>query len=293
MTGTRDYERIGRAIAFLDAHAARQPSLDDAAAHVGLSPFHFQRLFLRWAGTTPKRFLQYAAAGRAGAMLREGRTVLDAALDAGLSGPGRLHDLLVSVHAVTPGEMRRGGAGLAIRHGVHDTPFGPARIGVSDRGIVGLAFLERAEGGPGALADAWPRADLIEDGPGTAPWIARVFDRLDEAANDPLPVLLKGTNLQLQVWQALLRIPEGAVTSYKRLAAAVGRPRAARAVAGAVAANPVAYLIPCHRVLRETGALGGYRWGLERKRAMLAREALGTDVPAAAPGPRAGPAARC
>jgi len=277
MTDLRDYRRIERAIEFLTVRAARRPPLDEVAAHVGLSPFHFQRLFLRWAGTTPSRFVRYLTAEHARACLRDARSVLHAALDAGLSGPGRLHDLMVNVCAVTPGEARGRGAGLRMAYGIHATPFGPARIAVTARGIAGLEFLDASadgdpRGGPGALSEAWPEADLIHDPAGTAPWIRRIFEAGPGTAERPLPVLLRGTNLQLRVWEALLAIPEGAVTSYGRLAAALGRPKAARAVAGAVAANPIAYLIPCHRVLRETGAIGGYRWGENRKRAILGRE---------------------
>jgi len=273
MSRSRDYQRVERAIAFLDAHALRRPSLDETAAHVGLSPYHFQRLFQRWAGTSPKRFLQYTAAEHAKECLRDARTVLDATLDTGLSSTGRLHDLLVSVCAVTPGDVRRLGEGLRIRHGVHDTPFGRARIAVTPRGITSLEFVDGAT--PSDLEEEWPRAELVHDPDATAGWIERIFPR-----SGPLPVLLRGTNLQLRVWEALLRIPEGTVVSYGSLAGALGlAPKAARAVAGAVATNPVAYLIPCHRVLRATGAIGGYRWGTARKRAMLGRELADSFTP--------------
>jgi AraC family transcriptional regulator of adaptative response/methylated-DNA-[protein]-cysteine methyltransferase len=262
---SRDYERVERAIRFLDAAARRRPPLDETAAHVGLSPYHFQRLFRRWAGTSPKRFLQYVTAEHAKACLRDASSVLDATLTAGLTSAGRLHDLLVSVDAVTPGEVRRLGDGLRIRHGLHETPFGRARIAVTPRGITNLAFVDHAT--TTDLEENWPRAELVHDPAATAGWIAKVFERAG-----PIPVLLRGTNLQLRVWEALLRIPEGTVVSYGSLAAALGKPTAARAVAGAVAANPIAYLIPCHRVLRATGAIGGYRWGTARKRAMLGRE---------------------
>jgi len=265
MSQIRDYQRIERAIVFLDAHAPRRPSLDEAAAHVGLSPYHFQRLFQRWAGTSPKRFLQYLTAGHAQECLRDARTVLDTTLDIGLSSPGRLHDLLVSVCAVTPGEVRRLGEGLRIQYGVHETPFGRARLAVTPRGITSLEFVDQTPASN--LAEQWPRAELVHDPDATAVWIERIFSR-----SGSLPVLLRGTNLQLRVWEALLRIPEGTVVSYGSLAGALGKPTAARAVAGAVAKNPIAYLIPCHRVLRATGAIGGYRWGTARKRAMLAHE---------------------
>ncbi|MHC5049442.1 MAG: methylated-DNA--[protein]-cysteine S-methyltransferase [Planctomycetota bacterium] len=274
MSESRDYQRIERAIRFLDANSHRRPSLDDTAAHVGLSPYHFQRLFQRWAGTSPKRFLQYLTAEHAKECLRDARSVLEATLDAGLSSQGRLHDLLVSVDAVTPGEVRRLGEGLRIQYGVHETPFGRARLALTPRGITNLAFVDQAP--PADLKQEWPRAELVHDPDATAGWIKRVFDADGSA---PLPVFLRGTNLQLRVWEALLRIPEGTVVSYGSLAGAIGKPTAARAVAGAVAANPIAYLIPCHRVLRATGAIGGYRWGTARKRAMLGRELTVQRVP--------------
>ncbi len=268
MTGSRDYQRVESAIRFLDAHARRRPSLDETAAHVGLSPYHFQRLFQRWAGTSPKRFLSYLTASHAKQCLRDARTVLETTLDTGLSSAGRLHDLLVSVDAVTPGEVRRLGAGMRIRYGVHDTPFGRARLALTERGITNLAFVDHES--PVELEEEWPHATLVHDPRTTAGWMERVFDR-----SGSLPVLLKGTNLQLRVWEALLRIPDGTVVSYGSLAGALGMPASARAVAGAVGKNPIAYLIPCHRVLRTTGAIGGYRWGTARKRAMLGREHAG------------------
>lgn len=273
MNDRRDYERIESAIRFLDAHARRRPSLDETAAHVGLSPYHFQRLFRRWAGTSPKRFLGYLTASHAKQRLRDARTVLETTLDTGLSSTGRLHDLLVSVDAVTPGEVRRLGAGLRLRYGVHDTPFGRARLAVTARGITSLAFLDHESPADVDLKEEWPHAELVHDPRATDGWVERIFERSGERS---LPVLLRGTNLQLRVWEALLRIPEGTVVSYGSLAGALGMPTSARAVAGAVGKNPIAYLIPCHRVLRATGAIGGYRWGTARKRAMLARERAGS-----------------
>jgi len=275
---TRDYRRVEAALAYLRLNAEAQPSLDDVAAHVGLSPFHFERLFRRWAGTTPKRFLQAVTLARAKAALAESRSVLGAAWDAGLSGPGRLHDLFVTVEAVTPGAFKRGGEGLTIRYGVHETPLGPALVGLTERGLCALSFVE--EGGEAAavaeLAQAWPEANLVEDAGGTRNVVAAAFAEGED--REPLRVLLRGTNFQLQVWQALLRIPPGRVLSYDDVAALLGRPKAARAVGAAVGQNPVAVLIPCHRVLRKSGALGGYRWGLERKQALLAREAAASDA---------------
>ncbi|MDJ0976553.1 MAG: methylated-DNA--[protein]-cysteine S-methyltransferase [Planctomycetota bacterium] len=271
MTHASDYARIADAIRFLDERRGAQPSLDEVAARMGSSAFHAQRLFKRFAGVSPKRFLQFASAEAAKQRLVEARTVLDTTFDVGLSSPGRLHDLLVSVEAVTPGEVKSGGAGLTLRYGRHETPFGPARIATSERGIVRLSFQAPEDDDLASLRRAWPEARLVRDDRTTAPLIERIFARRD-GDDCPLPLLLRGTNLQVRVWEALLRIPEGAVVSYGSLATALGRPTAARAVASAVGANEIAYLIPCHRVLRATGALGGYRWGVERKRVLLAAE---------------------
>ena len=267
-----DYARVERAIRFLEQHAGRSPSLAEVAKGAGLSPAHFQRLFTRWAGISPKRFLQFLAKERAVGLLSRSATVLDASWDAGLSGPGRLHDLLVSTEAVTPGEVASGGRGVAIAWGFHPTPFGECLLGITDRGICHLAFV-----GPGgrhqALADLrrrWPQATLREDRAAAARTAERAFAGTGSAR---VRLHLAGTNFQVKVWEALLRIPPGAATTYGDIARRIGRPSAARAVAGAVAANPVAWLIPCHRVLRSLGALAGYRWGIERKQAMLGWEA--------------------
>ena len=281
----RDYRRVEAAIAYLRENVESQPSLGDVAAHVGLSPFHFERLFRRWAGTTPKRFLQAATLARAKAALAESRSVLDAAYDAGLSGPGRLHDLFVAVEAVTPGDFKRGGDGLTIRYGVHETPLGPALVGLTARGLCALSFVDDgAEAAAVAdLAAAWPEAVLVEDAGATravaeAAVLRASGDLVGGGGRAPLRVLLRGTNFQLQVWQALLRIPPGRVLAYDDVAALLGRPTAARAGGRAGGPNPGAVLIPCHRVLRKDGALGGYRWGLDRKRALLAREAVAGEA---------------
>jgi AraC family transcriptional regulator, regulatory protein of adaptative response / methylated-DNA-[protein]-cysteine methyltransferase len=267
------HDLVARAIRWLDEHADQRPDLATLAAEVGMSPGHLQRVFTRWAGVSPKRFVQFLNAEAARAALTEDLPVLEATHATGLSSPGRLHDLLVSVHAVTPGQARRRGEGMTIRHGVVSTPVGPALVGVTDRGVCHLAFVGDDDHGARAeLAARWPAADLVEEEEVATDVALRVF-AVDGAAQDPLPVLLSGTNLQLQVWQALLRIPAGTTTSYAAVARAVGRPRAARAVAGAVGANHVGVLIPCHRVLRSTGALSGYRWGADTKRRLLAVEA--------------------
>lgn len=264
-----EYERIERAIRYLESHASEQPGLDEVAAAAGLSPFHFQRLFRRWAGVSPKRFLQLLTVEHAKHLLAGSASVLDAAFEAGLSGPGRLHDHFVTLEAVSPGEYKHGGAGLEIRHGVHPSPFGLALVGETDRGVCALAFVDRG-GEPAALdwlRSSWPEARLAADPAATRATVRRIFER-----RGPTPLLVSGTNFQVQVWRALLAIPPGRVCSYGRLARAVGRPGAARAVGAAVGANRISYLIPCHRVIRAVGALGGYRWGTRRKRAMLAWE---------------------
>lgn len=270
---SRDYERIERAIQYLDAHRREQPSLDDVAQAIDLSPFHAQRLFQRWAGVSPKRFLQFLTAADAFALLRAERPVLATAYELGLSGPGRLHDLMVAVEAMTPGDVRNAGAGITIRWGVHDTPFGDALFGVTERGLAHLAFIHT--GTDAALADLharWPRAVVAHDGAATADVAERVFATARNGA--PLALHLRGTNFQLKVWDALLRVPAGRLTTYAELADAIGAPRAHRAVGAAVGRNPIAFLVPCHRVIRGTGAFGGYHWGEPRKRAILARELL-------------------
>ena len=268
---TTDYARIERAIRFLEENAARQPTLAEAARSVHLSEFHFQRLFSRWAGVSPKRFLQFLTVEHAKRLLAEQRGTLEAAYAAGLSGPGRLHDLFVTLEAVTPGDWKSGGAGVEITWGVHETPFGEALLAQTARGVCALRFV--GEDTPAAavavLAAEWPRARLVHDPAATGALLRQAFG---ERTGGPLPLHVRGTNFQVQVWKALLSIPEGQLISYEALAERVGRPRAVRAVASAVAANSVAYLIPCHRVIRKVGALGGYRWGADRKRAMVAWE---------------------
>jgi len=268
-----DYARVKDAIMFIASNASEQPTLEDVAAHVGLSPYHFQRLFRRWAGVSPKRFLQHLNASRAKVLLRDSMPVLDTAFAVGLSGPGRLHDLIVMTEAVTPGEYAAHGDGIAIRYGVHETPFGPCLIAVTDRGICALRFTDEdnVENAVAELERDWRRATLVRDDSGTSASVRTIFDRAGDATG-PLPLLLRGTNFQLKVWEALLRVPETCLISYGDLAERIGMPSATRAVASAVGANPIAFVIPCHRVLRSSGALGGYRWGLDRKVVMLERE---------------------
>lgn len=269
---TDDYSRIERAIRFLEAHAREQPGLDTVAAAVGLSPHHFQRLFRRWAGISPKRFVQFLTAGHARELLVARHNALDTALASGLSGSGRLHDLMVNVYAATPGELRNGGAGLVIRYGFAPTPFGDCLIARTARGICHLAFVDEARRDAQAeLKARWPQA-RFEHAADAAALARRLFAPTGRDGR-PLALHLHGTNFQVRVWEALVRIPAGAAVCYQDLAAAIGAPAATRAVASAVAANPVAFLIPCHRVIRKTGAFGEYHWGTTRKQALLAWEA--------------------
>jgi AraC family transcriptional regulator of adaptative response/methylated-DNA-[protein]-cysteine methyltransferase len=267
---------IARAIEAIAARAPEQVPLETLADAAGMSPAHFQRVFSRWAGVSPKRFGQYLALDHAKRLLAERRTVLDAAWGAGLSGPGRLHDLFVTWEAMSPGEYARGGAGLAIAWGDVPTPFGPAIAMATARGLCGLGFTG-ATGREGAIADLmgrWPSAAYREDPEAVAPLVEAAF-----AGRRP-PLHLIGGPFQLKVWEALLQISAGSVTTYADLAAAVGHPRAARAVGTAVGRNPVSWLVPCHRVLRGGGALGGYHWGLGVKRALLAWESAQADATA-------------
>jgi AraC family transcriptional regulator of adaptative response/methylated-DNA-[protein]-cysteine methyltransferase len=273
--GSRDYLRIAKAIDFIVAQRPRHPALDELAAHVGLSPFHLQRLFKRWAGVSPKQFMGYLTLDHAKTVMRASASVLDATYEVGLSGPSRLHDLFVTYQAMTPGEYRAEGRALEIRYGVHDTPFGRALILTTARGVCGLDFIDGTEAAALAAARAeWPLSRLVADQDGTAAVIARVFG----AANrKPLQLLLKGTNFQVQVWAALMRVPPGAIVSYGDVAAAIGQPGAARAVGEALAHNPVAYVVPCHRVLRATGLFKAYKWTPTRRHALLGWEAARRD----------------
>lgn len=271
-----DYTRVEKAIRFLDANRHAQPSLTTVARHVGLSESHFQRMFTRWAGISPKRFLQHRTSQVVKRLLREHRNVLDVSYEAGLSGPGRLHDLIVNAEAVTPGEYQRGGDGLTVRYGFHPSPFGECLIAVTPRGVCHLAFVHPVSRRDALerLRLAWPRAECVADQSATRAVAARAFPPPGSTRQPALALHVKGTNFQLKVWEALLRVPDGAVTTYGEIASAVGNPKASRAVGTAVGSNPISYLIPCHRVIRSTGELGGYAWGPDRKRVMLALEAV-------------------
>ncbi len=267
----RDYERMADAIRFLERARETQPSLDDVADAMGLSPTHAQKVFTRWAGVSPKRCLAALTHAAARDVLTGGGTVLDASFESGLSGPGRLHDLFVSVEAMSPGEVKLKGKGLLIAFGTHATPFGPGLFMATARGLCGLGFVDDGadEAAFNDMVARWPRAEFIHDPSKTRPYAARAFGGGDGEA---LNLHLSGTPFQLQVWRALLEVPSGTTTTYTDIAKQVCTAKAVRAVGNAVGRNHISYLIPCHRVLRQTGALGGYHWGVTRKKALLAWE---------------------
>ncbi len=270
-----DYERIALVIRYLDEHHIEQPGLATLAEYLGLSRFHFHRLFSTWAAITPKDFLQCLTLSHAKELLRQGKSVLDASLISGLSGPGRLHDLCVTLEAASPGELKSGGEGWTISAGFAESPFGRCLVGKSPRGICHLSFVasqdDRAEWA--ALQGNWPLARLQRDDSAAARVAARVFARPDPSPAQPaLRAFVRGTAFQVRVWRALLHVPPGTLISYGHLASIMGQPTAARAVGTAVGQNPLAYLVPCHRVILATGVLGDYRWGQIRKRAIVAWE---------------------
>ncbi len=274
-----DYSKVEKAIRFIGATVQQQPGLAEVAAEVGLSEFHFQRLFQRWAGVSPKRFLQFLTLEEAKRMLAESRSLLETSLELGLSGPSRLHDLFLGLERMTPGEFKAQAAGLTVHWGVEDTPFGPALFAALEgggalRGLCGLAFL--AEEDPEAafeeLRARWPGARL-EASPALVRGFAEAFNaRVQGRTQQPLSLVLKGTPFQLRTWEALLRIPPGHALAYGDLAKLAGDPGASRAVGSALGQNPIACLIPCHRVIQATGAFGDYHWGTPRKQALLAYE---------------------
>ncbi len=270
-----DYDTVRRAIAHISEHWRAQPDLDAIAEAVGVSVTELHHLFRRWAGLTPKAFLQAITLDHARRLLRQSASVLDASFEVGLSGPGRLHDLFVTHEAMSPGEWKSGGAGLSLSYGFHPCPFGTALVIAAPRGLAGLAFADPGEE-KAALADMqtrWPKARYVEDTAGTAPLARRVFDRTQWRAEQPLRVVLIGTDFEVRVWETLLKVPIGRLTSYSDLAAKVCTPAAARAVGAAVGRNPVCFVVPCHRVIGKNGDLTGYHWGITRKRAMLGWEA--------------------
>lgn len=286
-TQARLYRQIARAISYVRTERLRQPEVGDIADHVGMSVDHLQRTFADWAGVGPKKFLMAATLDAAKDRLRQSESVLDAAFEAGLSGPGRLHDLFVTWDAVTPGEFKSKGAGMTFRYGVHETPFGPCLVVLSARGLTGLSFIGDSE--EVALAEqrkGWEMADWQRDQAATAQVARQAFDR--GRSKGDLRLLLRGSPYRIKVWEALLRIPEGALTTYGDLAARIDKRSAARAVSNAIAGNLLGYVIPCHRVIRESGAITGYRWAPERKSVILAHEAVtnplsGLETVASAP----------
>lgn len=270
------YRLIEQAIQYIEANVQHQPELAQIAAAVGLSEYHFQRLFTRWAGISPKRFMQFLTKEHAKKLLDTSENLLDTTHQTGLSSLGRLHDLFVSTEAVTPGEYKSRGAGIDIHYGIHLTPFGKCLIATTDRGICNLSFVDRSEGKAiDDLVTHWKHANMVEDYQATAPLVNRIF--LDAQIDAPLKLHLRGTNFQIKVWEALLSIPTGALTTYEHIATQIGNPRAVRAVGSAVGDNPIAYLIPCHRVIRKSGEFGNYLYGSARKKAILAREFIMTE----------------
>lgn len=270
-----DYEIIRRVIEKISLDYRDQPSLEELARDVGEHPATLQKLFTRWAGLTPKAFLQAVTLDHARRLLDDGMPLLEAAMELGMSGPGRLHDLFVTHEAISPGEYKSRGAGLEIRYGFHISPFGSALIMATERGLAGLAFADEGEEAE-AFADMsrrWPAATYLEDMGATTPYAQRIFDPSRWQAEEPLRVVLIGTDFQVQVWQALMKIPLGRAKAYSDIAREVGKPKASRAVGAAIGANPLSFVVPCHRAVGKSGALTGYHWGLTRKRAMLGWEA--------------------
>jgi AraC family transcriptional regulator of adaptative response/methylated-DNA-[protein]-cysteine methyltransferase len=279
----QDYGRIEKAIRFIGDHVRNQPGLAEVARHVGMSDFHFQRVFSQWAGVSPKKFLQFLTAEYARRLLQESRSVLDVAYDIGLSGGARLYDLTIGLYGMTPGELKTKGAALTLRYGLHHSPFGPCFVATTPRGICSLRFVEPGSIGRHVkeLKDAWPGSKTVRDQAETARMIRWVFGNRPgpSASHNGYALHVTGTPFQIKVWEALLKIPAGQAVSYQALARRIGRPAASRAVGSAVGQNPVAYLIPCHRVILSTGLSGEYRWGPARKKALLGWEAARREEP--------------
>lgn len=270
---SEDYDLIERALIYLEQHQQEQPNLQMVAERMGYSEYHFQRLFTRWVGISPKRFLQFLSKEYAKQCLLESISVNAVAFQTGLSSPGRLHDLLVTCEAVTPGEYKSRGAGISIVYGFHPTPFGECLLALTQRGICRLSFIQNGAHRL-ALQDLqknWQNADIKEDPATTQPVLEQIFPASRETLR-PIPLLLNGTNFQIQVWEALVRIPPGRLANYEQVAKTIGRPTSCRAVGNAVGDNPIAYLIPCHRVIRKMGVFGNYRYGPARKKAILGWE---------------------
>ena len=274
-----DYQRIEKAIRFIENNFKSRPTLDQIAERVNLSRFHFDRLFKRWAGISPVQFLQYLTLDYTKRKLAQSKSLLDTALAAGLSGPSRLHDLFVTFEAMTPGEFKRMGEGLEIKYGFSPSPFGDCLIATTDRGICHLGFVDgnNRSDAVAQLQQAWPGAAFVESHTAISMIAGRIFNSNISAGSRPFHLQLKGTNFQVNVWPALLTIPAGSFVAYQDIAAYIGRPKAFRAVANAIAINPVGYLIPCHRVIAKSGLIHRYRWGSARKKAMVGWEAAGLN----------------
>ena len=267
-----DYETVRRVIEILTLDYRDQPSLETIAAQLDQSPTQLQKTFTRWAGLSPKAFLQAVTIDHAKRLLREeSLPLLETALEVGMSGPGRLHDLFVTHEAMSPGEWKAKGAGLQIRYGFHPSPFGLALIMITDRGLAGCAFADLGEEQAcfEDMSRRWPNADYLEDTMATAPYAARIFDPQRWSSEQPLRVVLLGTDFQVRVWKSLLKIPLGKAVTYSHVAHDIGQPKASRAVGAAIGANPISFVVPCHRAVGKSGALTGYHWGLTRKRAIL------------------------
>jgi AraC family transcriptional regulator, regulatory protein of adaptative response / methylated-DNA-[protein]-cysteine methyltransferase len=269
-----DFERIAQAIDYIVSHVNEQPSLDDVAKQLNLSPYHFQRLFTRWAGVSPKRFLQTLTVSHAKALLKESQSIMETSNELGLSSSARLHDHFINIGAVTPGEYKSKGEDLEITYAVHETPFGNAFIAITERGICQFSFMDDNNDKQRILEleEKWSSATVRESKEHTKPIINSIFSK--KKKQQPLSLYVQWTNFQINVWKALLEIPQGKLTTYGQLASSIGNPKASRAVGTAVGANPVAFLIPCHRVIRASGVIGEYRWGSTRKRSMLSWETL-------------------
>ena len=271
-----DYDTVCRVIEMLTLDYQEQPSLETVAARLNQSPTQLQKTFTRWAGLSPKAFLQAVTLDHAKRLLRkDGLPILETSIELGLSGPGRLHDLFVTHEAMSPGEWKARGAGLTIRYGFHASPFGQALVMATDRGLAGLAFADPGEEKAcfEDMAGRWPQAQFVADTVATAPYAARIFDPQRWSGEQPLRVVLIGSDFQVRVWESLLRIPLGQAVTYSDIARQIGQPTASRAVGAAVGRNPISFVVPCHRALGKSGALTGYHWGLTRKRAMLGWEA--------------------
>ncbi len=277
---SQDYETVGQAIDFLQTHYVEHPSLNEIARSVNMSEYHFQRLFSRWVGISPKKFMQYLTKERAKHLLSESGDLLSVSYAAGLSGPGRLHDLFVNFEAVTPGEYKRQGGGLDIHYGFHYSPFGECLVAVTNRGICDLVFLENGDrkAALSKLEEEWPSAIFTLDNEGTKNIIDEMMGLMQGQLDSPVRLFLKGTNFQVKVWEALLRIPTGSVVSYEDVAIHIGMPGASRAVGNAISHNPLPVLIPCHRVIRKSAEFGDYRYGASRKKALLGWEMAKVDL---------------